>query len=123
MNLIIYGDYFDMMDYAEFYRIQDARILDQGYFKFHQMFLDNTDLLNHNIDDFATIPSIANHYFMHKVYISDSIFMLSWVLKDFVMRSVQGGRYMTARNEKHHVKVPLSDLDAVGLYPSAMRRL
>ena len=39
------------------------------------------------------------------------------------MRSVQGGRCMTARNEKHHIMIPLSDFDAVSLYPSAMKRL
>ena len=49
--------------------------------------------------------------------------MLSEVLKDFVMRFVQGDRCMTARNEKHHTQIPLSDFDAVSLYPSAMRRL
>ena len=49
--------------------------------------------------------------------------MLSGILKDFVMRSVQGGRCMTARNEKHHTTLALSDFDAVSLYPSAMKRL
>ena len=124
MNLITPdGEYFDMMEYAEFYCIQDVRILDQGYSKFHQMFLDNSDLLNMDIDNFVTIPSIANNYFAQKVYIPDGIFMLSGVLKDFVMRSVQGGRCMAARNEKHHTKIPLSDFDAFNLYPPAMRRL
>ena len=109
MNLIVDGrecnptdkgrsDHFDMMGYAKFYCIQDFMILDQGYSKFHKMFLGNSDLLNLNIDNFATILSIANHYFTQKVYISDGIFMLSGVLIDFVMRSVQGGRCMTARN-------------------------
>ena len=85
------GDQFDMMGYAEFYCKQDVRILDEGYSKFHQMFLDNEDLLNMNIDNFTTIPSIANNYFAQKVYIPDRIFTLSGVLKDFVMKSVQSG--------------------------------
>ena len=123
MNLIVDSDFFDMMGYAKFYCIQDVVILDQGYSKFHKMFLDNMDLLNLNIDNFATIPSIANHYFIQKVYIPDGIYMLSGILKEFVMMSVQGDRCMTAWNEQYHTVIPLSDFDAVSLYPSAMWRL
>ena len=57
MSLIINDEYFDMMGYAEFYCKQDVRILDQGYSKFHQMFLDNSDLINININNFTAIPS------------------------------------------------------------------
>ena len=87
------------------------------------MFLGNSDLLNLNIDNFVTILSIVNHYFTQKVYIPDGIYMLSGILKEFVMSSVQGGRCMTVRNEKYHTKIPLSDFDAVSLYSSATKRL
>lgn len=90
MNLIIGPNTFDMMGYAEFYFKHNIRILDEGYSKFHHMFLDNRDLLNMDIDNFSTIPSIANHYFVQKVYIPDGIYTLSGVLKDFVIQSIQG---------------------------------
>ena len=90
MNQIIDDEYFDIIVYAKFYCIQDVMILDQGYSKFHKMFLGNSNLLNLNIDNFATIPSIASHYFTQKVYILDCIYMLSGILKEFVMSSVQG---------------------------------
>ena len=109
MNLIVDWEFIDMMGYAKFYCIQDVMILDQAYSRFHKMFLGNSNLLNLNIDNFATIPSIANHYFTQKVYISDGIYMLSGILKEFVMRSVHGSRCMTARNENHHTVIPLSD--------------
>ena len=37
------------------------------------------------------------------------------------MRYVQCWCWMTARNERHHTKIPLSDFNAVSFYPSAMR--
>ena len=49
--------------------------------------------------------------------------MLSGILKEFVMRSIESGCSMPARNEKHHTKIPLSVFDAVSLYHSAMRRI
>ena len=49
--------------------------------------------------------------------------MLSGILKGFVMTYVQVCRCMTAQNEKHHTKIPLSDFNAVSFYPSAIRWL
>ena len=56
MNLIVDGDYFDMIEYAKIYCVQDVIILDKCHSKFHRMFLSNSDLLNLNIDIFTTIP-------------------------------------------------------------------
>ena len=97
------------MKYARFYCAQDVNILDQCYFKFRNMFLDNSYLLNLDIDNLTIILSTANHTFMQKAYVSDGIYSLSVILKEFVVRSIQGERCITARNEKFHAKLTLSD--------------
>ena len=79
-----------MIEYTKFYCAQDVMILGQGYFKFHKMFLGNSDLPNLNIDNFTTITSSTDHFFTQKVYISDGIYMLSSIFKEFDMISVQG---------------------------------
>ena len=55
---------------------QDVIILDKDHSKFHEIFLNNTDLLNLNIDDFMTITSTPEHFFNQKKYIPDEIYML-----------------------------------------------
>ena len=58
------------------YMYQDAIVLDKDHYKFHEVFLNNTDLLNLNIDNFMTILSTPEHFFNQKIYIPDEIYML-----------------------------------------------
>ena len=62
MNLNSHEHYFNMIEYAKFYD-QDAIVLDKDHSKFHEIFLNNVDLLNLNIGDFTTISSTPEHLF------------------------------------------------------------
>ena len=108
-----------MIERIKLYCAQDIIILNKSYSEFHKTFLNNIDLLNLSIDNFMTFHHCRS--FCHRESIIPySIYMLTGILKEFVMISVQGSRYMTTRNEKHYNKTPPSDFDAISLYPSVI---
>ena len=113
---------FDMYKYAEFYCQQDVNILRQAFNKFADDFAKEFDI---NPFDFISISSLANEVFKRKVYYPNgNLFEVGGHLREFMSKAVYGGRCMTAYNKKWHVKdIPISDYDAVSLYPSAMSRL
>ncbi len=52
-----------------------------------------------------------------------NLFDLANTPRDFISRCIQGGRCMTADNQKHSIEGEIVDFDAVSLYPSAIARL
>ena len=111
---------FDMWKYASFYCQQDVTILRLGFNQFREGFIQDF-----HIDPFkfVSISSLANEVFNQRVYYNHNLHMIGGVVRKFCSHAVYGGRCMTAYNKKWHTTKPLSDFDAVSLYPSAMARL
>ena len=112
---------FDMWKYASFYCQQDVNILRVGFNQFRDGFIKDF-----NIDPFnyISISSLANEVFNQRVYYPNgNLYKIGGHVRKFCSHAVYGGRCMTAYNKKWHITKPLSDFDAVSLYPSAMARL
>jgi len=114
-------DTFDMYKYAEFYCIQDVRILREAFEKLCKGFMEE---FNINVKEKLTTPALANEFFEKSVYIPNgNLYFVGGNVQKFMSRAVYGGRCMTAFNKKWHTTNLIYDFDAVSLYPSAMRRL
>ena len=111
---------FDMEKYALFYCEQDVRILSEGFIKFNQMCREGLgiDCLNS-----VSISGLANKYFQNHVYFkNDSIYQVGGNLRNFMMKTIYGGRCMVRDNDMYALNEKLCDFDAVSLYPSAIKR-
>jgi hypothetical protein len=105
--------------YAAYYCRRDVTVLKQGYEKFREWMQEITDI---DIDYCVSLPQLA-HKFGLKSGVYDGCYTLSGVARDFIQRSVVGGRCMTRNNEKFITECRVEDLDGVSLYPSAMYRI
>lgn len=107
---------FDMEAYAIFYCEQDVRLLRGGL----KMFRDQIDTLaSLDLYDYLSIASIS-HSFMKAQGAYDGVNELAGVHRDFIQKTIRGGRVMCADNAMWKVERPMDDFDAVSLYPSAM---
>ena len=114
-------NHFDMWKYASFYCQQDVNILRLGFNEFRNGFIKDFDIDPFN---YISISSLANEVFNKKVfYPNGNLYKIGGHVRKFCSHAVYGGRCMTAYNKKWHTTKPLSDFDAVSLYPSAMARL
>lgn len=112
---------FDMIKYSEFYCQQDVNVLRLSFNQFCESFNKEFGI---NPFDFVSISSLANEVFKQRVYYPNgNLYEVGGIVRQFMSKAVQGGRCMCAYNKKWNVKGPISDYDAVSLYPSAMRRL
>ena len=112
---------FDMIKYSEFYCQQDVSVLRLSYNQFAESFTSEFGI---NPFDYVSISSLANEVFKQRVYYPNgNLYEVGGVVRQFMSKAVQGGRCMCAYNKKWNVDGPISDYDAVSLYPSAMRRL
>ena len=112
---------FDMIKYSEFYCQQDVNVLRLSFNQFCESFSTEFGI---NPFDFVSISSLANEVFKQRVYYPNgNLYEVGGIVRQFMAKAVQGGRCMCAYNKKWNVKGPISDYDAVSLYPSAMRRL
>ena len=112
---------FDMYKYAEFYCVQDVRILRESFEKLAEGFLNEFGI---DAKTKLTTPALANEYFRKMVYEPNgNMYEVGGNVREFMSRAIYGGRCMTAFNCKWHSTKPIYDFDAVSLYPSAMRRL
>ena len=112
---------FDMIKYSEFYCQQDVNVLRLSYNQFCKSF--NTEF-GINPFDYVSISSLANEVFKRRVYYQNgNLYEVGGIVRQFMAKAIQGGRCMCAYNKKWNVEGPISDYDAVSLYPSAMRRL
>ena len=121
-NCLVGEDYFDMYTYAEFYCKQDVNILRQAFNQFAEDFKKEFSI---DPFDFISISSLANEVFKQNVYYPNgNLYEVGGHVREFLAQAVYGGRCMCAYNKKWHIKdIPISDYDAVSLYPSAMSRL
>lgn len=114
----IKSDNVDLLRYAQFYCIQDCRIVYEGLYKFNELF----KLINPTMPDvwnFYSLPSIAMHYF----YIEgcyEGCYQFSGLLGKYFSPQVIGGRCMLKDNQPQNIQADIQDFDAVSLYPSAM---
>jgi len=70
-----------------------------------------------------TNASIA-HKYLYDQGCYDGCYEISGIPREFIQKSVVGGRCMSAKNMKYHVKnEKINDFDAVKLYSSAMHRM
>lgn len=113
----------DIIIYSLRYCEIDVDILNKGYNIFRNWCIND---LNLNIDDILTLPSMGFKYLKNKgVY--NECFSLGGLPREFIQKSVRGGRTMSNNNEmfkftEKHNKI-FNDFDAVSLYPSAMARI
>ena len=121
IGALIGENQFDMYKYAEFYCMQDVRILRESFNIFRAGFKSD---FNIDVFNFISISSLANEVFRQNVYIpNQKLYKLGGHVRHFCSKAVYGGRCMCAFNKKWHIKANLCDYDAVSLYPSAMARL
>ncbi len=111
---------FDMYKYCEFYCKQDVNILRLGFNAFREGFLKDFKIDPYK---FISISALANEVFNQNVYYHHNLYKVGGIVRHFMSHAIYGGRCMTAYNKKWHTTKPLSDFDAVSLYPSAMARL
>ena len=109
----------DIIKYSSIYCKMDCEVLAKGYNTFRKWIQEICDL---DIDDYVSLPSIANAYLM-KEGVYDGVYSVSCVVREFINKAMVGGRTMCANNKKNHIKINVDDFDAVSLYASAMERL
>ena len=111
---------FDMEKYALFYCEQDVRILSEGLIKFNQMCREGLEIDCLNA---ISISGLANKYFQNHVYFKNhKIYQVGGNLRNFMMKTIYGGRCMVRDNNMFALNEKLCDFDAVSLYPSAIKR-
>ena len=118
------GDHLiDIIKYSRMYCIVDVDILQKGYEKFRAWIDEVCEL---DINHYITLPSIADAY-MKKSGVYDDCFEISGSQLLFIQKCMVGGRTMTSENKMFDFTgdnaIELDDLDAVSLYPSAMKRM
>ena len=110
----------DILKYATFYCIRDCEVLAEGYFTFREWMYKITTL---DILNFSTLPSLVDAYLI-KRGCYDGCYELAGVCREFIQKTIIGGRCMTRRNKRLRITNKLiADFDAVSLYPSAMARM
>lgn len=111
--------YFKHLDYAEYYCIRDCEVLKSGYNTFKKWMKEVTKL---DITEEVSLPSMVDKYLINEGCY-DGVYELAGIPREFIMKTVVGGRCMTRENKMWHTKQRLADFDGVSLYPSAMVRL
>ncbi len=116
-------DGIDIIKYSKMYCIVDVEILQKGYNKF-KCWID--EVCGLDINDYITLPSVADAY-MKKSGVYKDCYEISGSQLLFIQKCMVGGRTMTSENKMYSFtgekSLELDDLDAVSLYPSAMKRM
>lgn len=112
-------DLIDMWKYAVYYCSRDVEVLAQGYFKMNTMMEQAT---NQSLWHRLTAPSLAFHS-LRLQGVFEGCLELTGAPAYCIRKTAVGGRCMLRRNQKQHIQRPISDFDAVSLYPSAMSLL
>lgn len=107
---------FDHIRYAQFYCMQDCKVLKEGMEKFNIMLQQVTKL---NANNYVSLPAISYDFGINTGVFFD-VDEICGIPRMFIQRAVSGGRCMTKENKVYHVEHDLDDFDAVSLYPSAM---
>ena len=112
------GKHINHIKYSEEYCKLDVKVLAEGYEKHRKNILEVTGDID--IDKYVSAASVA-HVFMSNAY--EGCYEISGTPREFIQRTIVGGRVMSRKNEKQDVSGIIQDFDAVSLYPSAMARL
>lgn len=126
-------NHFDYKKYTIFYCSQDCRVLGKIWKKFVQLFLNKAkgDIRGEcpfvfNLLNFRTASAISYTYFQRSCMTGD-IMCYQGVTRRFIQESIVGGRVMVRDNKpvvfSGSETSYILDLDAVSLYPSAMKKL
>ena len=111
---------FNHMAYYKYYLKYDCLVLREGLKVFGEKIKELAGL---NIHEHNTISGLAFKYFQ-KNNAFDGVYESSGNFRDFLSRSVKGGRVSTLKNStKKLIKKELVDYDACSLYPSAIHRI
>lgn len=116
-------DHIDIIKYSKMYCIVDVEILEKGYNVFREWIREVCEL---DINHYITLPSVADAY-MKKSGVYKDCYEISGSQLLFIQKCMVGGRTMTSENKMFLLTgekaIELDDLDAVSLYPSAMKRM
>jgi len=112
-------DSVNMWKYACYYCSRDVDVLRQGFFKMNQMMIEAT---HQPLWSRLTAPSLAFHSLRLKG-VFEGCEELTGTPAFLIRKTAVGGRCMLRRNQKQFIQKPISDFDAVSLYPSAMALL
>lgn len=127
------GELFDMIEYAKFYCDLDVAILRKGFTQFRR---DMRELTGLDVLSYVSLASVSDAYLQSRGCY-DGVYLIAGVSRAFIDMCGLGGRVMMARNAPSHYVGgtsiapedcgvdfgPLTDLDAVSLYPSAICRM
>jgi len=108
--------HFAHLAYAEFYCLQDCRVLKQGLMTFRNWINEVYDL---DVYNFISLPGLMYKYLLKKECLK-GVYALSGIPRLFIQKCVKGGRVMTRSNRKWLIDVKTEPQDACSLYPSAM---
>lgn len=108
---------FDIIKYAENYCFIDCLLLKNGYNKFKK---DIKETINLNLDNYLTLPSMANITLINNNCF-EGCYNLSGIPQLFISKCIVGGRSISSKNKKYHIKDKIICLDANSLYSSAMK--
>jgi hypothetical protein len=120
------GDEYNPLCYCYEYCKLDVRVLKQSYIKFRDMLKEelhiNIDACEaNNYRNILTISSLAKQYSHNKNYFNGCV-SNNEVLREFIQKSIVGGRTMISENTKKMI-YESNAVDANSLYPSAIHRL
>lgn len=102
------------------YCVQDVRLLRKGYMQFRQSIAEL--FLGEELDFCVSAPQIAFNY-AYNCNAFEGVCRVSGITREWLNENfVHGGRCMTASFKKWHV-YDVTDLDAVGLYTTAMSKV
>lgn len=115
----ISGDMIDIIGYSKKYCEMDCKVLQSGYNKFRQWIIQVCKL---DIINYCSIASLSMDYLILEGCFDDC-FKLSGRPREFIQKSVVGGRTMCRDNKKWKVEGKITDMDCTSLYSSAMERM
>ena len=128
VNFDYNGETFDANKYYNYYLYYDVVILKEGLLKYKEVIYEITSRGNKkplNSFNYLTISSLAHSYMVENgAY--NGLYELSGNIREFIARSVYGGRVNVYEPVKCKILQPeggISDFDGVSLYPSSMCRL
>jgi hypothetical protein len=124
-HMIHGGDHWDHKSYALLYCFMDCEVLMKGYMAFRaQVTAVCEDLGVVPIDVIDMISSSQLTFELAKRQgLLEGVHELSGTLRHVLAQCVRGGKVMTRDNAKWKISEPLTDLDANGLYASAMHTM
>lgn len=117
--------YWDHQGYALYYCLRDCEVLMKGYLTFRdQVFTVCKELDVPLIDVYDIVSSSQLTFELAKrKKLLEGVYETSGLLRHVISQCVRGGKVMTRDNLKWKVEEPLTDLDANGLYASAMHSM